>query len=72
MAGENVGGGLSPEEARIQQAADQTFHVLEGVEGAVPSARNRFFENLRQVTVEAPLHSLAVAFLLGVILSWRL
>jgi hypothetical protein len=70
MTGENVGG-LSLEEARIQQAADQAFDVLDGVEAGVPSARSRFFEKLRQVTVEAPLHSLAVAFLLGVILSRR-
>jgi hypothetical protein len=61
MAGENVGG-LSVEQARIQQAADQAFHVLEGIEAGVSSARIRLFENLRQVTLEAPLHSLAVAF----------
>jgi hypothetical protein len=70
MTDENVRA-LSLEEARIQQAADRAFHVLHGVEAGVSSARSRFFANLRQVTLEAPLHSLAVAFLLGVLLSRR-
>ena len=70
MTDVNVGG-LSLEEDRIQKAADQAFRVLDGDEGGVTPARRRFLWDLRQVTKNAPLHSLAVAFLLGVILSRR-
>ena len=58
-------GGMSLEEARIQEAVDQAFRVLDGDDDGVSSTRVRFFENLRQVTLEA------VAFLLGVILARR-
>ena len=64
--------GLSPpEEARVQQAADEAFRVLTGDEDDRPLARLRIAENLRRATLEAPLHALAVAFLLGVLLARR-
>jgi hypothetical protein len=59
------------EEARVQHAADEAFRVLTGNEDELPPLRTRFSESLRQATLEAPLHSLAVAFLLGVLLARR-
>jgi hypothetical protein len=61
----------STEEARVQQAADEAFRVLTGNEDEYPPLRTRLSETLRQATLEAPLHSLAVAFLLGVLLARR-
>jgi len=61
----------STEEARVQQAADEAFRVLTGNEDELPPRRTRFSESLRRATLEAPLHSLAVAFLLGVLLARR-
>lgn len=61
----------STEEARVQHAADEAFRVLTGSEDELPPLGNRFSESLRQATLEAPLHSLAVAFLLGVLLARR-
>ena len=61
----------SAEEARVQQAADEAFRVLTGDEHEPPSRGIRLAETLRQVTLEAPLHSLAVAFLLGVLIARR-
>ena len=61
----------STEEARVQHAADEAFRVLTGNEDELPPLRTRFSESLRRATLEAPLHSLAVAFLLGVLLARR-
>ena len=61
----------STEEARVQHAADEAFRVLTGNEDELPPLGTRFSESLRQATLEAPLHSLAVAFLLGVLLARR-
>jgi hypothetical protein len=61
----------STEEARVQHAADEAFRVLTGHEDELPPLRTRFSESLRRATLEAPLHSLAVAFLLGVLLARR-
>lgn len=64
--------GLTPPEgARVQQAADEAFRVLTGNENARPPARQRFVDTIRQATLEAPLHALAVAFLLGVLIARR-
>jgi hypothetical protein len=65
--------GLSPpEEARVQHAADEAFRVLTGDEAPpLPRRRMRAAEVLRDVTREAPLHALAVAFLLGVLIARR-
>jgi hypothetical protein len=62
--------GLGPrEEAHVQQAADEAYRVLTG--NAEPLPRRRFAETLRQVTLEAPLHALTIAFLLGVLIARR-
>lgn len=61
---------LSPKEARIEQAADQAARVLSG-EQVRPPRRTSLPHVLRQATRNAPLHSLAIAFLLGVIAARR-
>ena len=64
--------GLSPpEEARVQQAADEAFRVLTSNEAPRPRRRMRVSRVLREATREAPLHALAVAFLLGVLFARR-
>jgi len=64
-------GPLAPEDDRIEQAADEAMRVLSGEESTFPSTRRNFSDTLRRVTREAPLHSLAVAFLLGVLVARR-
>ena len=64
--------GLSePEQTRVQKAADEAFRVQTGREGYPGTPRGPVIEALRQFTVEAPLQSLAVAFLLGVLIARR-
>lgn len=64
--------GLSPpEEARVQHAADEAFRVLTGDEAPPPRGRMRVAQVLRDATRDAPLHALAVAFLLGVLVARR-
>jgi hypothetical protein len=64
--------GLSAsEEARVQHAADEAFRVLTGDESDAWPIRARMVDTLRKVTIEAPLHSLAVAFLLGLLIARR-
>jgi hypothetical protein len=69
--------GLSPpEEARVQQAADEAFRVLTGDE-APPLSRRRAGpaqlarDALRAATLKAPLQALAAAFLVGVLVARR-
>jgi hypothetical protein len=64
-------GVVSPEDVRIQQALDNAVEVLEGENDALASAKRRVADTLRRVTREAPLHSLAIAFLLGVLIAKR-
>ena len=65
----------STQESRIIAAADEIRHMTD--EFREDSARGlerrspRLAERLRQVTLEAPLHSLAIAFLLGVVIARR-
>jgi hypothetical protein len=64
--------GLSAtEEAHVQQAADEAFRVLTGEEDELSPPRDRFLQTLRRATRQAPLHSLAVAFLLGALVMRR-
>jgi hypothetical protein len=64
--------GLSAtEKAHVQQAADEAFRVLTGEQDELPPQRDRFIEALRQATLQAPLHALAVAFLLGALITRR-
>lgn len=61
-----------PQEARVQQAADEAYRVLTGDEvPPLPRRRSRVAQVLREATREAPLHALAVAFLLGVLVARR-
>jgi hypothetical protein len=62
---------LAPEDDHIQQAADEAMRVLNGEEDDLASARTKFSVTLRRMTREAPLHSLAIAFLLGVLITRR-
>jgi hypothetical protein len=61
----------SSEKAHVQQAADEAFRVLTGNEDDVDPAGLRFTDRLRRATLEAPLHALAVAFLLGILVARR-
>jgi hypothetical protein len=60
-----------PEEARVQQAADEAYRVLTGDEGAPAQVTDRWLETVRRATLRAPLQSLAVAFLLGIWVARR-
>jgi hypothetical protein len=63
---------LNPsEEAHVQQAADEAFRVLAGDDDPPSVRRLRFSQALREATLVAPLHALAVAFLLGVLVARR-
>ncbi len=69
--------GLSPpEEARVQQAADEAFRVLTSDE-VPPLPRRRtgaahvLRGALRDATRAAPLQALAAAFLVGVLVARR-
>jgi len=64
-------GPLSAEEARIQNAADQAYRVLEDNAGAPANTTVRLLDLVRDLTREAPLHALAVAFVLGVMVARR-
>jgi hypothetical protein len=61
----------SPENTRIQQAADNAVDVLSGDQDKLAAAKRRFADALRSVAREAPLHSLVIAFLLGVLVAKR-
>ena len=61
---------LSAEDVRIEQAADQACRVLNG-EDEVSRIGKGLSQSLREATLQAPLHSLAIAFLLGVLVARR-
>lgn len=64
--------GLSaPEQEHVQQAADEAFRVLTGHEDYPERPKARVVEMVRRATIEAPLQSLAVAFLMGVLVARR-
>jgi hypothetical protein len=58
------------EEAHIQQAADEAFRVLTGNEEPAPRPL-RVSRILCNLTREAPLQALTIAFLLGVMVARR-
>jgi hypothetical protein len=64
---------VSPDErtdARIQEAADNAERVLsETNDTFAPSVRRKFADAIVDVTREAPLHSLTIAFLLGALIA---
>jgi hypothetical protein len=66
---------LSTEESRIIAAADEIRGMTNDVRedsarGPEPLTR-KLAERLRQLTVEAPLQSLLIAFLVGVLIARR-
>jgi hypothetical protein len=65
--------GLETDESRIPQASD-AIRGMANEATLAPSSEPHtpsLTERLRQMTLEAPLQSLAVAFLLGVLLARR-
>jgi hypothetical protein len=67
----DISPGVVPEDVHLQQALDNAVEVLEGESDALASTKLRFKDALRKATREAPLHSLAIAFLLGVLIARR-
>ena len=61
----------APEQERVQQAADEAFRVLTGREDYPSRPKGRMTDMLCRATVEAPLQSLAIAFLLGILIARR-
>jgi hypothetical protein len=62
--------GLSaPEQEHVQRAADEAFRVLTGRDDYPARPKLRAIEALRRATIEAPLQSLAIAFLLGILVA---
>jgi hypothetical protein len=65
----------STKESRIIAAADDirdmTNEVQEGSAHSFVRRSPRLAQQLRQLTLEAPLHSLAIAFLLGALIARR-
>jgi hypothetical protein len=61
------------DESRIEKATDAIRDMTDETPltpGLHPGSQN-LFDRLRQTTREAPLHSLAIAFLLGVLIARR-
>ena len=67
--------GLSTEESRIEHAANEARRVLRREEDLreerLPEARTQLLRGLRRATLEAPLHSLLIAFLVGFMIARR-
>ena len=63
--------GLTGDEGRIDHAAEAIRGMTKEMRQRAPERRARVSETLRQLTVEAPVHSLAIAFLLGVLIARR-
>lgn len=61
--------GLLGSEGRIDRAADAIRGMTKEMVQELPARRVRLPEKLRQLTMEAPLHSLVIAFLLGVLIG---
>jgi hypothetical protein len=60
--------GLTSDEARIDHAAEAIRDMTNDMMEELPANR-RLADTLRKMTVEAPLTSLASAFLLGVLVA---
>jgi hypothetical protein len=63
--------GLTGDEGRIDHAADAIRGRPEQMVDELPARRPRLSDRLREMTLEAPLQSLAVAFLLGILMARR-
>jgi hypothetical protein len=64
-------GPLSAEEVKIREAADQAYRVLNGEETPAGRPADQLLHVLRMRAREAPLQSLAIAFILGVMVARR-
>lgn len=65
------GSDSTSDEARIEHAAGSIRDVTKDMVEALPAQGARLTDVLRKATVEAPLQSLAIAFLLGVLVARR-
>ena len=63
--------GLAGDRERIDHAADAIRGMAKDVADRLPGQQRRLSELIRQATIEAPLQSLAIAFLLGVLIARR-
>jgi len=63
--------GLTEEQQRINRAADAVRGMTKGMAGGQPTQWRRVADLLRQSATDAPLQSLAIAFLLGVLIARR-
>jgi len=63
--------GLAGDRERIDHAADAIRGMTKDVADRLPGQQRRLSELIRQATIEAPLQSLAIAFLLGVLIARR-
>jgi len=63
--------GLTGDKGRINHAAEAIRGMIKEMVEELPARRAPLSEMLREMTVEAPLQSLAIAFLLGVLLARR-
>ncbi len=68
--------GLTNDTARIEHASEAIRDMTHEIkDNSLPPhserAAQRFSDRLRQMTIEAPLQSLALAFLLGVLVARR-
>ena len=58
-------------DARVQEAADIAEHILSETNDFLAPSGRGLGDTLVRVTREAPLHSLAIAFLLGALIARR-
>jgi hypothetical protein len=61
--------GLTGDEGRIDRAAEAIRGMTKEMAAELPARRARLSEMLREMTIEAPLQSLAIAF--GVLIARR-
>ena len=63
--------GLAGDRERIDHAAEAIRGMTKDTADNPSGQRRRVSELIRQATIEAPLQSLAIAFLLGVLIARR-
>lgn len=63
--------GLTGDEGRIDHATEAIRGMTKETANELPVRASRISERLREMAAEAPLHSLAIAFLLGLLIGRR-
>jgi hypothetical protein len=63
--------GVAGDGGRIEHAAEAIRGMTKEMVDELPPRRTKLSETLRRMTVEAPFQSLAIAFLLGVLIARR-